>query len=46
VPVDGEPTATPALSDIDPGARLSGLVIKGRRYSVTAVGLQPEPVDA
>jgi hypothetical protein len=42
VPVDGEPSATPRLTGIDPDARLTGLVIRGRSYRVSAAGLQPE----
>lgn len=42
LPVDGEPSATPRLTDIDPDARLTGLVIRGRSYQVSAAGLQPE----
>ena len=42
VPVDGEPRATPRLAGIDPDARLTGLVIRGRAYRVTAAGLQAE----
>lgn len=42
VPVDGPPTARPALHDIDPSARLTGLTIRGRTYAVSAAGLHQE----
>ena len=42
VPVFGPPTARPALEGIDPSARLTGLTIRGRTYTVSAAGLTPE----
>src|SRR5579875_983179 len=42
LPLDGEPTAAPRLDGIDPNARLTGLVIRGRSYEVSATGLRPE----
>ncbi|MBO0868211.1 MAG: hypothetical protein J2P15_06565, partial [Micromonosporaceae bacterium] len=42
VPLVGEPTVTPRLSGIDPDATLSGLVLRGRRYAVSASGLRAE----
>jgi hypothetical protein len=42
VPLVGEPMARPALDGIDQEATLTGLVIRGRRYRVSADGLHPE----
>jgi hypothetical protein len=42
VPIEGEPTARPALADLDPSATLSGLTIRGQTYSVSAAGLRRE----
>lgn len=42
VPVAGAPTARPRLTGIDPDATLTGLVLRGRPYRVSAAGLQPE----
>lgn len=42
VPVGGEPSARPRLQHIDPTASLSGLVVAGRTYGVTAKGVHPE----
>lgn len=42
VPVSGEPTAHPQLSGVDPDATLTGLVLRGRPYTVSAAGLRPE----
>ncbi len=39
VPVDGAPTAAPELAALDPDATLTGLVIKGERYTVSNAGL-------
>jgi hypothetical protein len=41
VPVDGPPSANPVISGLDPDARLSGLVVKGVEYVVSASGIQP-----
>jgi hypothetical protein len=42
VPLSGEPSAQPALEGIDPDASLSALVVRGRRYRVSADGIHPE----
>jgi hypothetical protein len=42
VPLTGEPTAHPVLDEIDPGAELTGLVIRGHRYRVSAAGIHAE----
>ena len=43
---DGTVTASPRLAEVDPDARLRGLVVRGRTYDVDAEGLHPTtPVD-
>jgi len=39
---DGTVEATPQLAEVDPSARLRGLVIRGQRYDVDATGLHAE----
>jgi hypothetical protein len=38
---DGTVTANPQLAEVDPGARLRGLVIRGQVYDVDSSGLHP-----
>lgn len=41
VPFDGgAPRATPRLAEVDPQARLRGLVVAGRSYDVSAAGIE------
>ncbi len=42
VPVAGPPTARPALLDVDPSARLTGLSLRGQTYTAGADGLNRE----
>jgi hypothetical protein len=41
VSLDGTVTANPIVGDLDPDARLTGLIIDGTSYDVTATGIAP-----